>query len=93
MSNHERTAATAEERHKDYKARFDRGDFDACFEVSVQEDATEAGFKFAAYLARSEHDPASDFDTFLDKLWRQVANLFEVHGPVMGPGKGAPPIG
>lgn len=71
-------------RRRDLVERLDQGDFDAAFEVSMRPDALRAGFDLAAYTARAEHDPADDFDTFVASLWRQVANMFDVHAHPQG---------
>lgn len=73
-------------RRQDLIQRLDRGDFDAAFEVTMRPDALRAGFELAAYTARADHDPDTDFDAFTASLWRQVSNMFDVHQPGTPPG-------
>ena len=42
-------------------------------------DALKAGFCLAAHIARADHDPAERFEAFTASLWREVANMFDVH--------------
>jgi hypothetical protein len=75
------TDARPNARRHDLIQRLDRGDFDAAFEVTMRPDALRAGFELAAYTARADHDPATDFDAFTASLWRQVANMFDLSTP------------
>lgn len=74
-------AVESNPRREELVRRLDNGEFDDAFEVSMRSDALKAGFRLAAYTARADHDPASDFDEFVGSLWRQVANMFEIQSP------------
>lgn len=68
-------------RRQDLIDLLDSGRFDAAFEISMETDALQAGFELAAYTARADHDPDTNFDAFIASFWRQVANMFDITGP------------
>lgn len=68
-------------RREELVRRLDNGEFDDAFEVSMRTDALQAGFRLAAYTARADHDPHTDFEEFTASLWRQIANMFEIQAP------------
>ena len=74
-------AVESNPRRDDLVQRLDSGEFDAAFEVSMRPDSLQAGFKLAAFTARADHDPATNFEDFIGSLWRQVANMFEIQAP------------
>lgn len=74
-------AVESNPRRDELVRRLDDGEFDDAFEVSMRSDALRAGFRLAAYTARADHDPATNFEDFVGSLWRQVANMFEIQSP------------
>ena len=74
-------AVDSNPRREELVRRLDNGEFDDAFEVSMRSDALQAGFRLAAYTARADHDPGDDFEEFVESLWRQVANMFELQAP------------
>jgi hypothetical protein len=74
-------AVESNPRREELVRRLDQGEFDDAFEVSMRSDALRAGFRLAAYTARADHDPATNFEDFVGSLWRQVANMFEIQAP------------
>lgn len=75
--------ADQQRRLKEFDCRLAAGRFDLGLELSALtgEEGLEQqrqAFAFAAWAARVSHDPAEDFDGFVECLWRSVETLFQL---------------